>query len=72
MSRLQMDSFYQKLNDLESALNEAETISDPHDSCKILSPRFFGGKFPIPVSKEARYKQVGLSSAPSSSSARGI
>ncbi|MBF0705793.1 nucleotidyltransferase [Alkalihalobacillus hwajinpoensis] len=72
MSRLQMDSFYQKLNDLESALNEAETKSDPHDSCKILSPRFFGGKFPIPVSKEARYKQVGLSSAPSSSSARGI
>ncbi|CAI8989668.1 Nucleotidyltransferase [Bacillus sp. IT-79MI2] len=72
MSNKQMDSFYQKLNDLENALTEAEGKSDPHEACKILSPKYFGDKFPIPESKEARYKQVALSSAPSSSSAKGV
>jgi hypothetical protein len=70
MSNTQMDSFYQKLNDLENALTEAESKSDPHEACKVLSPKYFGDKFPIPESKEARYKQVALSSAPSSNSAK--
>ncbi|WP_096186333.1 cyclic GMP-AMP synthase DncV-like nucleotidyltransferase [Evansella halocellulosilytica] len=71
MSNNQMDSFYQKLNELENALTEAEGKSDPHEACKVLSPKYFGDKFPIPESKEARYKQVALSSAPSSNSAIG-
>ncbi|MCM3654102.1 cyclic GMP-AMP synthase DncV-like nucleotidyltransferase [Metabacillus litoralis] len=71
MSNTQMDSFYQKLNDLENALTEADGKSDPHEACKVLSPKYFGDKFPIPESKEARYKQVALSSAPSSNSAKG-
>lgn len=71
MSNNQMDSFYQKLNELENALSEAEGKSDPHEACKVLSPKYFGDKFPIPESKEARYKQVALSSAPSSNSAKG-
>jgi hypothetical protein len=71
MSNTQMDTFYQKLNDLETSLIEAEGKSDPHDACKILSPKYFGDKFPIPESKEARYKQIALSSAPSSNSAKG-
>lgn len=71
MSNSQMDSFYQKLNDLENALMEAEGETDPHEACKILSPKYFGDKFPVPESKQARYKQVALSSAPSSTSAKG-
>ncbi|MDM5305809.1 cyclic GMP-AMP synthase DncV-like nucleotidyltransferase [Peribacillus frigoritolerans] len=71
MSNTQMDYFYQKLNDLENALTKADGKSDPHEACKVLSPKYFGDKFPIPESKEARYKQVALSSAPSSNSAKG-
>lgn len=71
MSNNQMNSFYQKLNELENALIAAEDKSDPHEACKVLSPKYFGDKFPIPESKEARYKQVALSSAPSSNSAKG-
>ncbi|PES95292.1 nucleotidyltransferase [Priestia megaterium] len=70
MSNTQMDAFYHKLSNLETALTEAEGKSDPHDACKVLSPKYFGDKFPIPESKEARYKQVALSSAPSSNSAK--
>ncbi|AZK45339.1 cyclic GMP-AMP synthase DncV-like nucleotidyltransferase [Paenibacillus lentus] len=70
MTNTQMDTFYQKLNEFENALTEAGGKSDPHEACKVLSPKYFGEAFPIPESKEARYKKVALSSAPSSSSAK--
>jgi hypothetical protein len=72
MSNGQMNSFYEKLVSLEEALNAAQDEKDSHEAGKILSPKFFGDKFPIPVSKEARYQQIGLSSAPSSNSAKEL
>lgn len=68
MSNVQMNEFYKKLNSLHDALAEAKQLEDPYDACKVLSP-FFGEKFPVPESKEARYQKVALSSAPSSNSA---
>ncbi|WRU97855.1 nucleotidyltransferase (plasmid) [Priestia filamentosa] len=72
MSNSQMNIFYEKLGKLESALLKAQEEEDPHEACKILSPKYFGSKFLIPESKEARYQQVGLSSAPASNSAKEV
>lgn len=69
MSKKQMDTFYKQLDKLENALIEAEDNNDPHEACTALS-KYFGDKFPIPESAEARYEQVALSSAPSSNSAK--
>jgi len=69
MSKKQMDNFYKQLDKLENALIEAEDSNDPHEACTALS-KYFGDKFPIPESDEARYEQVALSSAPSSNSAK--
>jgi hypothetical protein len=68
MSNIQLNNFYEELDSLYKALCDAELEEDPHEACKILEP-FFGDDFPIPESKESRYKQVALSSAPASSSA---
>ncbi|MDF2791945.1 MAG: nucleotidyltransferase, partial [Neobacillus sp.] len=48
---------------------KAQSLTDPHDACKDL-PKFLGDKFPVPESVSSRYKKVGLSSAPSSNSAK--
>ncbi|TDK58117.1 nucleotidyltransferase [Bacillus salipaludis] len=68
MSNVQMNEFYNKLDDLYNGLSSAEQKDDPYEACKILVP-FFGEKFPVPESKEARFQKVALSSAPSSHSA---
>ncbi|MDF2479030.1 MAG: nucleotidyltransferase [Bacillus sp. (in: firmicutes)] len=69
MTDIQMNAFYEKLNDFDEALAKAQSLTDPHDACKDL-PKFLGDKFPVPESVSSRYKKVGLSSAPSSNSAK--
>lgn len=63
MTNLQMNNFYNKLEELYSALQEAVDKDDAHDACEILE-KYFGDKFPIPPTTESRY-QTGKSSAPS-------
>ena len=71
MTKGQMNTFYQKLVTFEGALADAQSKSDPHDACTVLSP-YLGDKFPIPESAQARYQKVALSSAPASNSAKGF
>jgi len=63
MSNLQMNNFYNELNELYDALQEAAGKDDAHDACEILT-KYFGVEFPVPPATENRY-QTQKSSAPS-------
>jgi len=55
MSNKQMETFKDKLLLLKNALQEAKTIADPHDACKILK-KYFGDDFPVPSKTQAAQK----------------
>ncbi|HAT4214910.1 nucleotidyltransferase [Clostridium perfringens] len=65
MTSKKMNSFYEKLKNLQSALQFALDEKDPNKACTKLV-KYFGEELPIPESTESRYKTVGVSSAPSS------
>ncbi|MBB6622388.1 nucleotidyltransferase [Clostridium gasigenes] len=65
MTNKKMNSFYEKVVNLQVALQYAIDETDPHKACKELA-KILGDKLPIPDAVEDRYKTVGASSAPAS------
>lgn len=65
MTNKKMNSFYNKVVKLQTALQYAIDESDPTKACKELV-KYFGDDLKIPESAENRYKTVGASSAPAS------
>lgn len=65
MTNKKMNSFYNKVLKLQTALEYAINETDPTMACKELV-KYFGDDLKIPESAENRYKTVGASSAPAS------
>ena len=65
MTNKKMNSFYNKVVKLQTALEYAINEPDPTKACKELV-KYFGDDLKIPESAESRYKTVGASSAPAS------
>lgn len=65
MTNKKMNSFYDKIVKLQSAIQYAINESDPTKACTELV-KYFGEDLEIPESTENRYQTVGASSAPAS------
>lgn len=56
MTDKQMEDFKVKLDDLKTALEDAQAEADMHEACKILESKF-GSDFPIPPKDETGQKK---------------